>query len=245
VRCDDQVVVVVGGAGGIGGAAAALFADQGATVVVADCDEAGASEVARDLPGATGCFVDVTSLASCRELVDGVMQVHGRVDIMATTVGWTDTTFLVNETEDYWQKIVAINLMGCINMSRAVMEPMIAAKRGAIVLTSSEAGRVGAMGETVYAAAKAGVVGFTKSFAREVARDGIRINAVSPGLTDTPLFRAQSDQSVLDKVAKSILLKRLGDPMDQANAIVFLGSAASAYITGQTLSVSGGLTMCS
>ena len=114
-----------------------------------------------------------------------------------------------------------------------------------IVLTSSDAGKVGTMGETVYAAAKAGVIGFVKSLAREIARDGLRINAISPGPTDTPLLRAQSDQHVIDKMIKAVPLKRMGTAAEQAAPIVFLASDAASYITGQTLSVSGGLTMTS
>lgn len=243
MRCDNKTALVVGGAGGIGQAAASLFSAHGATVGVADLDQESAHKVAAGIDGATGHAVDVTSLASCCELISDFLSAHGRIDILASTVGWSDTTFLIDETEDYWKKIIAINLLGSINVCRAVMEPLIAQQSGSIVLTSSDAGRVGTMGETVYAAAKAGVIGFVKSFAREVARDHIRVNAISPGPTDTPLFRAQSGKHVLDKMVKAIPLKRIANPSEPASAIVFLGSDAASYITGQTLSVSGGLTM--
>ncbi len=188
---------------------------------------------------------DVTDFGQTDALIESVLREHGGVDIVASTVGWSDTTFFADEDDEYWQKIVRINLMGSIYLCRSALRVFSAQKSGSIVLTSSDAGKVGTLGETVYAAAKAGVIGFVKSLAREVARDGVRVNAISPGPTDTPLLRAQSDQHVIDKMVRAVPLKRMGTAEEQAAPVVFLGSDAASYVTGQTLSVSGGLTMTS
>lgn len=247
--CTGKVVLIVGGGSGIGRAAAGVFSAQGAKVAVADRNLDGAKETVEEVLAAGGdAFAlpcEVTDRQQCDDAVRGVVERYGTVDILANTVGWADTTFFVDEDEEYWQKTIAINLMGSIFLCRAVLDHMIEQGHGSIVLTSSDAGKVGTMGETVYAAAKAGVIGFIKSLAREVARNNIRVNGVSPGPTDTPLIRAQADQQVIERMVRAVPLKRMGLPVEQANAIVFLASDAASYITGQTLSVSGGLTMTS
>jgi NAD(P)-dependent dehydrogenase (short-subunit alcohol dehydrogenase family) len=249
VNCNDKVAVVVGGGSGIGRATAELFAAQGASVAVADVKKSGAAETA-EIVRSSGAKVsehvcDITRPEQVDLLISEALEAHGRLDMVTSTVGWSDTTFFAQEDEAYWRKIVDINLMGSIFLCRAALRVFSEQKSGSIVLTSSDAGKVGTMGETVYAAAKAGVIGFVKSLAREIARDGIRINAISPGPTDTPLLRAQSDQHVIAKMIKAVPLKRMGTAAEQAGPIVFLASDAASYITGQTLSVSGGLTMTS
>jgi NAD(P)-dependent dehydrogenase (short-subunit alcohol dehydrogenase family) len=249
VNCNDKVAIVVGGGSGIGRATAELFAAQGASVAVADVKKEGAAETA-EIVRSTGAKVsehvcDITRPEQVDLLISEALEAHGHLDMVTSTVGWSDTTFFAQEDETYWRKIVDINLMGSIFLSRAALRVFSEQKSGSIVLTSSDAGKVGTMGETVYAAAKAGVIGFVKSLAREIARDGIRINAVSPGPTDTPLLRAQSDQDVIAKMIRAVPLKRMGTAAEQAGPIVFLASDAASYITGQTLSVSGGLTMTS
>jgi NAD(P)-dependent dehydrogenase (short-subunit alcohol dehydrogenase family) len=249
VNCNDKVAIVVGGGSGIGRATAELFAAQGASVAVADVKKEGAAETA-EIVRSTGAKVsehvcDITRPEQVDLLISEALEAHGHLDMVTSTVGWSDTTFFAQEDETYWRKIVDINLMGSIFLSRAALRVFSEQKSGSIVLTSSDAGKVGTMGETVYAAAKAGVIGFVKSLAREIARDGIRINAISPGPTDTPLLRAQSDQDVIAKMIRAVPLKRMGTAAEQAGPIVFLASDAASYITGQTLSVSGGLTMTS
>lgn len=249
MKCEDKVALVVGGGSGIGRAAAQIFSEQGAKVAVADINLSGAQETVELIRAAGGdaeaYSCDVTQRSQCEGLVKDATDRFGRVDILANTVGWSDTTFFVDETEEYWNKIVSINYLGSIYLCRAVLDGMIERKSGSIVLTSSDAGKVGTMGETVYAGAKAAVIGFVKSLAREIARDGLRINAISPGPTDTPLIRAQADQHVIEKMVRAVPMKRMGTAEEQAAAIVFLASDAAGYITGQTLSVSGGLTMTS
>jgi NAD(P)-dependent dehydrogenase (short-subunit alcohol dehydrogenase family) len=249
VRCDGQSVVVVGAGSGIGSATAQVFARHGASVICADIDGRAAEEtrhiIATSGSQAVAVPCDITSREAVTDLFERSVDAFGRIDILVSTVGWADTTFFVNESEDYWERIVQVNLMGAFYLCHEVLRYMIPQSGGSIVLTSSDAGKVGTMGETVYAAAKAGVIGFVKSLAREVARDNIRVNAVSPGPTDTPLLRAQADQDVIERMVRSVPLKRMGRPVEQANAIVFLASDSASYITGQTLSVSGGLTMSS
>jgi len=249
VHCNGKVAIVVGGGSGIGRATAELFASEGASVAVADINKAGLGETA-ELLRAVGANVsehvcDITNPDDIDLLIGEVVAAHGQLDMVTSTVGWSDTTFFAHEDETYWRKIVDINLMGSIFLCRSALRVLSEQKSGSIVLTSSDAGKVGTMGETVYAAAKAGVIGFVKSLARETARDGIRINAISPGPTDTPLLRAQSDQHVIDKMIRAVPLKRMGTPIEQAAAIVFLASESASFITGQTISVSGGLTMTS
>jgi NAD(P)-dependent dehydrogenase (short-subunit alcohol dehydrogenase family) len=249
VDCRGKVAIVVGGGSGIGCATAELFAANGAAVAVADINKAGVAETAEALRS-SGAQVsehvcDITNPDQTDMLISEVIAAHGHLDIVTSTVGWSDTTFFAQEDEAYWRKIIDVNLMGSIFLCRSALRILSEQKSGTIVLTSSDAGKVGTMGETVYAAAKAGVIGFVKSLAREIARDGIRINAISPGPTDTPLLRAQSDQHVIDKMIKAVPLKRMGTALEQAGPIVFLASDSASFVTGQTLSVSGGLTMTS
>lgn len=244
-----KVAVVVGAGSGIGRATAELFAEYGAAVALADINKSGLAETADLVSGRGGVVTvhscDITVQDQTEELIADAVRQHGRIDTVASTVGWSDTTFFAEETAEYWQRIININLMGSIFLCRSALRVLSPQKSGSIVLTSSDAGKVGTMGETVYAAAKAGVIGFVKSLARETARDNVRVNAISPGPTDTPLLRAQSDQQVIDKMVRAVPLKRMGTAAEQAAPIVFLASDGASYITGQTLSVSGGLTMTS
>jgi 3-oxoacyl-[acyl-carrier protein] reductase/2-hydroxycyclohexanecarboxyl-CoA dehydrogenase len=247
---EDRTVLVVGGGSGMGRATAILAAREGGRVAVADVNMDGAEETVRLIgdEGESRAFaVDVTTLESCRRMVAEVLEAFGSIEHLISTVGWTTTTFFMDETPEYWDKVIAINLLGSINVSYAVLEHMQERGGGSITLTSSDAAKVGTMGETVYAAAKAGVIGFVKSLARETARDSIRVNAVSPGATDTPLMRAQADNRgevyAVSKLLRIIPLKRVAEPEEQAHVLAFLASDRASYITGQTLSVSGGLTM--
>lgn len=244
-----KVAAVVGGASGVGAEVAKIIASDGGEVVILDIQKDLADSVAEEIRGLGGTAsvvrVDVTSPDSVKAATDEVLARHDRVDVLATTVGWNVHSFFMDQGEELWEKILQINLMGQVRLVHAFLPTMKATGGGSIVVVSSDAGRVGTNGETVYAAAKAGVIGFTKSLAREVTRFGIRINCVSPGPTDTPLFRSATETQphIADAMVKLIPMKRMAKPEEQANAIVFLASDAASYITGQTLSVNGGLNM--
>jgi NAD(P)-dependent dehydrogenase (short-subunit alcohol dehydrogenase family) len=240
---------VVGGASGVGAEVAKLIASQGGEVVILDIQEALARSVAEEIRGLGGTAsvvrVDVTSPDSVKSALDATLARHDQIDVLATTVGWNVHSFFMDQSEDLWEKILQINLMGQVRLVHAFLPTMKANGGGSIVVVSSDAGRVGTNGETIYAAAKAGVIGFTKSLAREVTRFGIRINCVSPGPTDTPLFRTAtaSQPKIADAMVKLIPMKRMAKAEEQANVIAFLASDGASYITGQTLSVNGGLNM--
>jgi NAD(P)-dependent dehydrogenase (short-subunit alcohol dehydrogenase family) len=246
---EGKVAAVVGGASGVGAEVAKLIASQGGEVVILDIQEDLARSVAeeiRDLGGTASVVrVDVTSPESVNAAAGAVLAHHDQIDVLATTVGWNVHSFFMDQSEDLWEKIVQINLMGQVRLVHAFLPTMKANGGGSIVVVSSDAGRVGTNGETIYAAAKAGVIGFTKSLAREVTRFGIRINCVSPGPTDTPLFRTAtaSQPKIADAMVKLIPMKRMAKAEEQANVIAFLASDGASYITGQTLSVNGGLNM--
>jgi NAD(P)-dependent dehydrogenase (short-subunit alcohol dehydrogenase family) len=227
-----------------------VFAENGAqAIVAADINADGAEETVNRVVGTgANCVarpVDITDIDATRSLIDNVVHEYGQLDALVSTVGWTDISFFAEETPEYWRKVLDLNLFAAFTLVHAALPHMSSRKTGSIVLTSSDAGKVGTMGETVYAAAKAGIIGFVKSIARETARDNIRVNAVSPGPTDTPLLQGQMDDMVVERMVKAVPMKRIGTPREQANVAVFLASDASSFITGQTISVSGGLTMSS
>jgi NAD(P)-dependent dehydrogenase (short-subunit alcohol dehydrogenase family) len=240
--------VIAGAGSGIGAATGRLFAARGHDVVLADLNAEGLARTAELIAGdgrtAHVITFDTTDLGSCDQLMTRAVELLGGIDTVVTTVGWTETHSFLEEDPAYWAKVLDINLLGSVKLTHAALGPLIAGGGGSIVLTASEAGKVGTVGETIYAAAKAGVIGFVKSTAREVARHGIRINATAPGVTETPMLRAQADQErVVDRTIKAIPMRRISQPEEQAEALYFLACDAAGYITGQTLSVSGGLSM--
>ena len=188
---------------------------------------------------------DATDPIACHEMVTAAFSELGHLDQVITTVGWTAITPFLDESPEYWRRIVDVNLMSAIYVSAAAGRLMKEHGGGSIVLTSSEAGMVGTSGETVYSATKAGVVALAKSLAREFARFGIRVNAVAPGITDTPLLESQGGESLLASIVRQVPLRRAGQPEEIAAAIAFLASDEASYVTGQTLCVGGGLTMTS
>jgi 2-hydroxycyclohexanecarboxyl-CoA dehydrogenase len=245
-RYDDRIVVITGAARGIGRGIAHKLAAEGATVVVTDVDGDAAAATAAELGGAaTGHLTDVTSPTSVDDTVEAVLAAHGRIDVLVNNAGWDVVGPFVDSDPASWDRIVAINLFGVLHTCKAVVPHMQARGEGAIVNIASDAGRVGSSGEAVYSAAKGGVIAFTKTLAREVARHQVRVNCVSPGPTDTALFAAITEDrpKLRDALIQAVPFRRLAEPTDLANAVAFLASAEAAYITGQTLSVSGGLTM--
>ncbi len=188
---------------------------------------------------------DATDPRACDEMVTAAFSELGHLDQVITTVGWTAISPFLDESPEYWRRVVDVNLMSAIYVSAAAGRLMKEHGGGSIVLTSSEAGMVGTSGETVYSATKAGVVALAKSLAREFARFGIRVNAVAPGITDTPLLESQGGESLLARIVRQVPLRRAGQPDEIAAAIAFLASDEASYVTGQTLCVGGGLTMTS
>jgi 2-hydroxycyclohexanecarboxyl-CoA dehydrogenase len=221
------------------------LAAGGAQVAIADLDADRARQVARSLPAAEGFEVDISDDAAVRAMVADVAAAFGRVDVLVNAAGWDRITRFVESDPEFWDRVLAVNLRGPIAVTHAVLPGMIERGGGAIVNVASDAGRVGSSGEVVYSAAKGGVIAFTKAVAREVARHQVRVNCVAPGPTETPfleIFGPESDK-ILEGMVRQTPLRKLAKPDDIAAAVVFLASADAAHITGQTLSVSGGLTM--
>jgi 2-hydroxycyclohexanecarboxyl-CoA dehydrogenase len=240
----DTVALVTGAGRGIGRAIAERLAAEGAKVAVLDIDEATARATAEAIGGA-GIRVDVTDGASVRAAAAEAERRLGPTTILVNNAGWDKAEPFVKSSEETWDKVLAINLKGPIRMTRAVLDGMIERRRGRIVTVSSDAGRVGSSGEAVYSAAKAGVIGFSKTLARELARYSINVNVVCPGPTNTQLLRdvAAGNPKLTEALARAVPFGRIGEPHEIAAAVVFLASDDAGFITGQTLSVSGGLTM--
>lgn len=238
---------MTGAGSGIGRATALALASRGVAVVAADLDLGGAevtAAAARDAGAdVIGFEVDVASDASVAALATRVGEHFGTPTVLVHCAGWDEAVPFVETTSEFWQKVVAINYLGVVRVTHAFLRPMIeAGSGGRIVSVASDAGRVGSSGETVYAGAKGGVIAFTKSIAREVAKHGITANVVSPGPTDTPLFARQAE-ALKAALVRAIPMRRLARPAEVAHAICFFVDEESAFVTGQVLSVSGGLTM--
>lgn len=246
MELENKIIALTGGASGIGRATALLLASQGATVCIGELDVAGAERTASDGAGAGSLHVyplDLADAASVKTYADAIMKTHGRVDGLVNAAGFDKIGPFMKNDPALWDRLIAVNLLGAIRLTQLVLPSMIEAKAGKIVNIASDAGRVGSMGETVYAATKGGLIAFTKSLAREMARYQINVNCVCPGPTDTPLFNTQVEGNLREALMNAIPFRRLAQPEDIANAIAFMMSPKSGYITGQVLSVSGGLTM--
>ena len=245
-KLQDKIAIVTGAGQGIGRGIAEKLAGEGATVVVTDINEATAKETADALGGgAIGLHTDVTSRESVDAMVAQAHQQFGRIDVLVNNAGWDKVGPFVDSDPADWDRAIQINLYGVLNTSKAVLPIMAEQGSGSVVNLASDAGRVGSSGEAVYSAAKGGVISFTKTTAREMARHQVNANCVCPGPTDTALFASvtQDNPKLRDALIKAIPLRRLAQPADLANAVAFLASDEAAYITGQTLSVSGGLSM--
>jgi 2-hydroxycyclohexanecarboxyl-CoA dehydrogenase len=240
------VALVTGAGRGIGKAIATRLAAEGARVVIADVDGMTANATAGEIGrGAVAVKMDVTDPASVRDGIAEAVRVAGPIDVLVNNAGWDKVEPFVKSQEETWDRVIAINLKGPIRCARAVLDGMIERKAGKIISISSDAGRVGSTGEAVYSAAKAGVIGFSKTLARETARYGINVNVVCPGPTNTPLLNeiAGGNDKLIESLRRAIPMGRTGEPDDIAGAVAFLASDDAGFITGQTLSVSGGLSM--
>ena len=242
---DGKIALVTGGASGIGKATVLELARSGARVICADINvssgevlvaEASRANLAVELEA-----IDLTDSASVRRCAAVVTARHPKIDILVNAAGFSAVHPFADTPPDYLDKVIAGNLTGALHLTQALLPALIAAGNARIVNVASDAGRVGSSGETAYAAAKGGLIAFTKSLAREVARYGIGVNCVCPGPTDTPLLGTRSEK-LRDAFIRAIAFRRLGKPEEIADAIVYFAGPKSSYITGQALSVSGGLT---
>ena len=251
-RFEDRTVIVTGGGGGIGGATCRRFAGEGARVAVVDRAAAAAAKTAGAIAAAGGTAIPVTCDITDRASVDAAVARTeaelGPVDVLVNNAGWDLFKPFTTTTPDDWDRIIAINLVGALHLHHAVLPGMVERKRGRIVNIASDAARVGSSGEGVYAACKGGLVAFSKTMAREHARHGITVNVVCPGPTDTALLAevvdgAADPEKLREAFRRSIPLGRIGDAEDLPGAILFFASDDASFVTGQVLSVSGGLTM--
>lgn len=245
---NQSVALVTGGAGGIGSAICRELGARGATVVCADLNGEAAASVASTIVAgggtARGVSLDVTSRSRVEEVVEAIRSEYGAISVLVNNVGSTDVETFLESTEEFWDVTWEINLKSALRMSQVVLPGMIAARNGRVINISSDAGRVGTTKSVAYTATKGGVIALSKALAREVARDQITVNTVCPGPTDTPLLdRTLLKPEYRDAIVRAVPLKRLGLPEDIAAAVAFLASPGASFITGQTLSVSGGLTM--
>jgi 2-hydroxycyclohexanecarboxyl-CoA dehydrogenase len=246
VRLADRTALITGGASGIGAATCRRLAAEGARVAVTDLNLGGAEGVASEIDGAA-FELDVRSTESVRAALEGTERELGPVDVLVNNAGYDEWSWFTDTDEALWQRVLAVNLVGVIACTHAVLPGMQERRRGRIVNVSSEAGRVGSSGSAVYSAAKGGVLGLTKALAIENGRFGITVNAVAPGPIETPLLMAAPEQlgdigqRIVDTMIGSTNLRRLGQPDEVAAAIAFLASDDASYVTGQSLGVSGGL----
>ncbi len=250
IRFDGKTAIITGGASGIGLGIATELAMSGASVILFDIDDAAAAAACRQIAAAGGtadaAHVDVTDIAAVRSGIEDAVNRAGGVDIVVTSAGTAARHELLGHGDPgMWRMIVNINLYGTVNTCDAVIPHLVDRGGGRIITIASDAARVGSAGEAVYSATKGGVMALTRSLARELARYNITVNCVSPGPTDTPMLRgwAVGQEAVLDKIVRTVPLRRLGTPEDIAAGVAFLASAQASFITGQVLSVSGGVTM--
>lgn len=252
---DRRVALVTGGGGGIGQAICEALAMQGVAVAVTDARLAAAEDACeriREDAAAGGEAIavelDVCDPTSVAAAVAEVESTLGPVDILVSNAGWDELRPFLETDEAFWSKVVDINYLGALRVTRALLPGMCERKFGRVVFVASDAARVGSSSEAVYAGAKSALVAFGKSIAREVARSGVTANVVCPGPTETPLLNTLAREGedaakLVDALRRAVPMRRLGEPTDVAHAVAFLVEDDSSFITGQTLSVSGGLTM--
>jgi len=245
-RLKNKVAVITGAAKGIGFAIAERFAEEGATVIIADLDhemiDIATRKIKEKNPQVGGVIMNVTDSSSIEAALNNVVEIYERIDIFINNAGITRDGFLLKMKEEDWDTVINTNLKGTYLCTKKISKIMLNQKYGSIINISSVIGLMGNAGQANYAASKGGVIAFTKSIAKELGMRGIRCNAVAPGFIVTDMT-AGLDEKIKEEYAKSIPLKRMGLPIDVANLCLFLASEESNYITGQTITVDGGLVM--
>ena len=241
-RLEDKVAIVTGSAKGIGFATAQRFAQEGAKVIIADVNLVAVENAAAQIPGSEGYVMNVTERASIQAAVDQIMQRYGRIDILINNAGITQDARLVKMTEAQFDAVIDVNLKGVFNCTQLIVPHMLEAGQGAIVNASSVVGIYGNFGQTNYSATKFGVIGFTKTWARELGPKGIRVNAVCPGFISTEMVKAMPE-NILKDIEKRSWLGRLGTPEEMANVYLFLASDEASYVNGVALEASGGISL--
>jgi 2-hydroxycyclohexanecarboxyl-CoA dehydrogenase len=246
MKLDNKLALVTGAASGIGRATAQAFAEAGADVVLTDINkeagEAAAAGICDQGHQASFVQLDVTDDSSIEACKKEVLGVRPQLDVLAHVAGWGKVQPFVENSEAFWSDVVNINMLGVVAVTRAFLDGMIENEAGKIIVVASDAGRVGSLGETVYSAAKGGAIAFTKGLAREMARYNINVNSVCPGPTDTPLLAAVPDK-FKEAFIRATPMRRLAKPQEVADAVLFFASDRASFITGQVLSVNGGLAI--
>jgi 2-hydroxycyclohexanecarboxyl-CoA dehydrogenase len=252
MKLRGKTALVTGGGRGIGRAIALALAQEGAQVAVLDILGDNAAAVSREIEAtgvkALALTTDLTKRAQVERAIAETLAQFGQIDILVNNAGWDRMEMFLDSEEETWDKIIAINFKGILYVCKAALPSMVARGQGKVISIASDAGRAGSTGEAVYAGTKGAIIAFSKTLAREMARHKITVNVVCPGLTETPLLQGIREQSpktekVIEAVTRAIPLGRVGQPEDIAGAVVYLASPAADFVTGQTLSVSGGLTM--
>mgnify|MGYP005654198867 FL=1 len=249
---EGRIVFVTGAAGGIGKEICKRFAEEGSIVIATDLDALRLKDLKSKLNGLKGSVqtheLNIIDALAVESVVSKVLEENGKIDALINNAGWDYAAPFVDTDPNLWQKLININLMGPLNLQKAVLPSMINSGSGKIINIASDAGRVGSSGESVYSACKGGIIAFSKTLAREQARNGIIVNTVCPGPTDTPLLQSfvgnsEFSEKIYNGLKRAIPLKRIGQPEDLPGIVAFLASSDANFITGQTISVSGGLTM--
>jgi len=242
-RIKDKVCIITGAASGIGLATALKFASEGGIVIICDVNETALQEAVKEVSDhglAEGILTDVTNHESVRKMVSEVLKLHGRIDVLINNAGITADSTLLKMTTEQFDRVIDVNLKGTFHCTREVVPAMIAAGKGKIINTASIVGIYGNFGQTNYAASKSGVIGMTKTWARELGRKNINVNAVAPGFILTEMTK-KMPENVLNMMKEKTPLNRLGSPDDVANLFLFLASEESDFIHGAVISVDGGL----
>jgi len=244
MRLENKVAIITGGGSGIGRETALLFGKEGAKVVVADINEKGGEETATEIKknGGDGYFakLDVSNRVEIKQVVKDALEKYGRIDVLINNAGIVQDAFLSKMTEEQWDKVIDVNLKGAFNCAQAVVEVMMNQGNGVIINTSSIVGLNGNVGQVNYAATKAGLIGMTKTLAKELGKKGIRVNAVAPGFIATPMT-SNVPEKILEMMKEKTPLRRLGEAKDVAYAYLYLASDEAKFVNGAVLCVDGGL----